>query len=118
MGGGHWDVVEPALWQKEGIETATYYFAKRVARISEVIVVTYSTEGDIHLIWTFISRRSKEIRRRIYEEELQLMREFRELTFDFNVVALDQVQGQGFLPDDLQGRIVFYREHHSLLPVP
>jgi len=38
------------------------------------------------------------------------MHEFPELTFDFNVVSLDSAEVSGLLPDDLYGRIVFYRE--------
>lgn len=113
VGAIHWDVIEPASRQKIGIEAAIFHFAKRVSGVSEVVAVTYSTDGEVHLIWTFISRRTKDIRRHVYEEELQLMRKFRELTFDFNVVSLDRVEAQGFLADDLQGQIVFYREHQS-----
>lgn len=109
-GQSHWDVIEPASSQGKGIEAASHLFAKRVARTAAVLAVAYSAEGDVYLVWTFISRRAKQIRRRIYEEELRLMHEFPELTFDFNVVSLDSAEVSGLLPDDLYGRIVFYRE--------
>lgn len=112
-GQSHWDVIEPASPQGKGIEAASHLFAKRVARIAAVLAVAYSVEGDVYLVWTFISRRAKHIRRCIYEEELRLMQEFPELTFDFNVVSLDSAEVRGLLPDDLYGRIVFYRESRA-----
>ncbi|MCZ6479115.1 MAG: hypothetical protein O6929_01725 [candidate division NC10 bacterium] len=103
-------VIEPILVQGEGIEFAVQILAKRLARIPDVLAVSYSTDRNIHLVWTFIRQRNKEVRRQVYRQELQLMREFPDITFDFNVVALDQVEERPLLPDDLQGWIVFYRE--------
>jgi hypothetical protein len=39
------------------------------------------------------------------------MEEAPDTSFDFNVVALDRVEFHSFLADDLQGRILFYRDH-------
>lgn len=106
----HWNVMEPATSQTEGVEAAAFYFAKRLARISDIIAVTYATEGQVHLVWVFTRRRNKAIRRQVYEEELRLMDEFSDMTFDFNTVAMDQAESRPFLPDDYQGQIVLYRE--------
>lgn len=110
MGERHWNVTEPAVSEVRGIEAAAYLFAKRVGGIAEVRAVTYSTDREICLVWTFIAQRNKAIRREVYRQELQLMHEFPTITFDFNVVAVDQIEERPLLPDDLQGRIVFYRE--------
>jgi hypothetical protein len=110
MGERLWNVIDPAPSQAKGVEAAAYLFAKRVARISEVRAVTYATERETYVIWTFIARRNKAVRREAYEQELGLMHEFSAIAFDFNVVALDQIEERPLLPDDLQGRIVFYRE--------
>lgn len=106
----HWHIVEPSSPGKQGIEAAVYRFSKRVGRISELVAVTYSVDRDVCLIWTFIRRRDKLVRRQIYEQELELMREFAEIRFDFNVVALDRTEEQAYLPDDIHGQIVFYRQ--------
>lgn len=108
-----WDVTEPLAEGSEGIQAATCRFAKAVARIPEVLGVSYSLNGRVHIVWTFIGQRNKDVRRRVYGEELRLMEDFPELTFDFNVVAL---AGEGrLLPDDLQGWVVFYRSRSEQL---
>lgn len=110
IGARYWNVIGPVASRAKGIEAAAYLFARRVAGIPEVRAVTCSTEREVYLIWTFIRQRNKAIRREVYQQELQLMNEFPTLTFDFNVIAIDQIEDRPLLPDDLQGRIVFYRE--------
>jgi len=106
----YYDVIEPAAATAKDAAAAIYFFARRVATIPDVLAVTYSMDADVHLVWTFIRQRDKAIRRAVYEQELQLMDTFPTFIFDFNVVAIDPTQGRPLLPDDLQGRIVLYRE--------
>jgi len=91
------------------VGAAIYRFARRLQGVLPVKAVTYATEGDVHLVWTFISERRKELRARIYSEERGLMAEFPDLTFDFNVLTLDRLSDPPLLPDDIQGQIVYYR---------
>jgi hypothetical protein len=91
------------------VGAAVYQFAKRLQRLLLVKAVTYATEGDVHLVWTFIRERRKDLRETIYDEERQLMAEFPDITFDFNVLALDSLSSRPLLPDDIQGQIVYYR---------
>lgn len=92
------------------MEAAIEVFARRVALVPAVRAVSYASDRAAHLIWTFISQRDKALRRQVYEEELRLMSEFPHFRFDFNVVALDRAERPAFLPDDLQGRLIYYRE--------
>jgi hypothetical protein len=91
------------------VGAAVYHFAKRLQRLLPVKAVTYATEGNVHLVWTFIPERRKDLRERIYGEERRLMADFSDLTFDFNVLALDSLSDRPLLPDDIQGQIVYYR---------
>ena len=93
----------------KGIESALTSFAAQVAGIPQVEAVAHSIDGDVHLVWTYIKERDKDVRRRIYTLELELMEQYPGISFDFNVVALARVEGQPLLPQDLQSRIVFYR---------
>lgn len=104
-------LIDPILVQGQGAESAIHLLAKRLSQIPDVVAVSYSTDGNVHLIWTFIGQRNKQVRRQVYREELRVMQEFPAATFDFNVVALDQLQERPLLHDDLQGWIVFYRAH-------
>lgn len=91
------------------VGAAVYRFARLLQRLLPVKAVTYATEGDVHFVWTFIPERKKELRERIYGEERRLMADFPDLTFDFNVLALDSLSERPLLPDDIQGQIVYYR---------
>ena len=91
------------------VGAAVYRFARRLQALLPVKAVTFATEGDVHLVWTFILERRKELRARIYDEERRLMADFPDLTFDFNVLTLDGLSNRPLLPDDIQGQIVYYR---------
>ncbi|PYN83026.1 MAG: hypothetical protein DMD96_03895 [Candidatus Rokuibacteriota bacterium] len=91
------------------VGAAVYRFARRLQQQLPIKAVTYATEGNVHLVWTFIPERRKELRERIYGEERRLMADFPDLTFDFNVLALDSLSDRPLLPDDIQGQIVYYR---------
>ena len=91
------------------VGAAVYRFAKRLQRLPRVKAVTYATEGNVHLVWTFIQERNKALREEIYNEERRLMAEFPDRVFDFNVIALDRLSDRPLLPDDIQGQIVYYR---------
>jgi hypothetical protein len=105
----YFDVVDSRPRASDRVGTALYSLAQNLRTIEPVRALTYATEGDVHLVWSFIRRRDKEIRRRIYTEEHRLMATFPDLTFDFNVVALDSVGSRPLLPDDVQGQLVYYR---------
>jgi hypothetical protein len=102
--------IDSAPESSHRVAGAVYLFSKRLSTMSELRAVAHSTERGVHLVWSFIDRRDKRSRARIYEEERRLMVEFPDLTFDFNVVSLDQFSGGPFVPDDVQGQIVFYRQ--------
>lgn len=91
------------------INHALYEFAKKIAMIKEVIALTYEREKEVVRIWTFIEKRDKQVRRNIYNRELELMDAFPTFTFDFNVVSLERLRTKPLIPDDLQGYLVFYR---------
>lgn len=105
-----WAVVEPSASAARGVDLALLRLSRAISPIPEAIAVTHAIEGDINRVWTFVKSRDKSVRRRIYLEELRILDSFPEYSFDFNVAAVQDVPGCALLPDDLQGRIVFYRE--------
>lgn len=104
-----WGVIEGATPKERGIDAAVYHFAKRVGRIPGVFAVTHARDGDMNMVWTFMRRRDKAARRRVYQEEFRLMREFDPLIFDFNTIASDAIHSPAILPDDLHGQIILYQ---------
>jgi hypothetical protein len=109
LGGGARSIlleVEPVTKRED---LALKDFAERLAAIPEVVAMSHATEGTIQRVWTFVVRRDKALRRRVYLDELGLMEAFPDLQFDFNVVTLEDAPARGLVPDDLQGHIVCYR---------
>lgn len=90
-------------------EQAALEFARGAQSIPSVVAVSHAKDGNVCLVWTFVRDRNKESRRQVYAYERRLMERYPELLFDFNVVALDRAAGV-LAPDDLQGRLVFYRD--------
>ncbi len=88
-------------------EHSLYDFSVGVSKIEEVKAVTYQTEHNIIRVWTFIEKRDKNIRKSVYEKELELMEKYNNLIFDFNVVVLNY--GEPLIPQDLQGSITYYK---------
>jgi len=84
-------------------------FARAVAAIPGVVAVSHAIEGTVKRVWTFIVRRDKAVRRRVYLAELGLMDAFPDLQFDFNVISLEEAPSRGLVSGGLYGRIVFYR---------
>lgn len=115
---GAWAVIKPHKSGVQGIELALLRFAEGVSAISEVVAVSHAVEGDINRVWTFTRQRDKRVRRQVYLEELNALQEFPRFRFDFNVVSLDDTPALGMLPDDLQGRIVLYRERQARPHLP
>ena len=91
------------------VESALSEFSAKVVQVSDVVALTYAKERHVHLVWTFIRRRDRAVRREIYALERWLMDRYPALTFDFNVLALGQTETGTLVPDDLQGRVVMYR---------
>lgn len=87
---------------------AAYSFCVHVSAIPEVKAVTYQTENDIIIVWTFISKRDKRVRRLIYEREMELMESYPNMIFDFNVVNIANYS-ESFIPQDLQGYLSYYK---------
>ncbi len=88
---------------------AVYEFCVNVSAIPEIKAVTYQTENDIVIVWTFISKRDKKVRRLIYEREMELMRSYPNIVFDFNVVRANHLET--FIPQDLQGYLSYYKNY-------
>lgn len=109
LGAETWEVVDAFPTGRDRSEEAAFSFARRVSLFPEVVAVSYALDGDVNLIWTFIRQRDKAVRRRVYLEELVLMDQFPGMTFDFNVVSLDETRPALLVADDLQGWLVFYR---------
>jgi len=103
-------VHQPPL-DKSIAKLALYEFSKRVAIQKEVVAVNFEMEKEVIRIWTFIGKRDKQVRRSIYTQELELMDAFPSLVFDFNVVSLEDLKSKPFLPADLQGYLIFYRNY-------
>jgi hypothetical protein len=106
-----WGVVSapPRSRSSDDVESALADFSAGVVSVPDVVALTYARERHAHLVWTFIRRRDKPVRSKIYALERWLMDRYHGITFDFNVVALDQDQTSSLVPDDLQGRVVMYR---------
>ncbi|MBI2525247.1 MAG: hypothetical protein HYV93_04625 [Candidatus Rokubacteria bacterium] len=95
--------------QPNDAESALVDFARSVLGVPDVVAVTHAKEPHSNLVWTFIRHRDKVVRKAIYARERALMAQYPDMTFDFNVVALDQSGAGALVPDDLQGRVVMYR---------
>lgn len=91
------------------LQSALTDFAASILPLSAVVAVTHAEDHGVHLVWSFIRTRDKALRNAIYTRERELMAKYRDLVFDFNVVALDQADASALVPDDLQGRVVMYR---------
>lgn len=89
------------------VQYAVYDFCVNVSAIPQVKAVTYQIENNIVIIWTFISKRDKEVRRLIYEKEMKLMSSYSNTVFDFNVVTISDYSDT-FIPQDLQGTLSYY----------
>jgi len=89
-------------------EHAVYDFSRNTINISEVKAVTFQIENDVIRIWTFISKRDKAVRKAIYMKELDLMDDYPNMIFDFNVVAIRDFS-EPFIPQNLHGSLCFYR---------
>lgn len=106
-GAALWEVIDPA--PQSDSEAAIYHFAKSVWHLPSVVAVTHSEDRNVHLLWTFIRKRDKALRKEIYARERALMDRFPVLVFNFNVAALDQGAVLTLLRDDRKGRIVMCR---------
>ena len=90
-------------------ELALSDFAASILPLSAVVAVTHAEDHGVHLVWSFIRTRDKALRKEIYSRERALMAKYPDLIFDFTVVALDHADTGTLVPDDLQGRVVMYR---------
>ncbi len=105
-----WEVIARTTTSvQRDVDSALISFARSLVGIPDVVAVTHAKERHANLVWTFIRRRDKGVRKAIYAMERALMADFPDLTFDFNVVALDQGTRGALVPDDLQGRMILYR---------
>jgi hypothetical protein len=95
---------------KQNPQHAVYDFCVSISTIHEVKAVTYQTENSNVLVWSFISKRDKQVRRLIYEKEMKLMGNYPDMVFDFNVVTISRYS-ETFIPQDLQGYLVYYRDY-------
>ena len=95
---------------KQNPQHAVYDFCVSISAIHEVKAVTYQTENNNVLVWSFISKRDKKVRRLIYEKEMKLMQNYPNMVFDFNVVTISSYS-ETFIPQDLQGYLVYYRDY-------
>lgn len=83
-------------------------FSHNIINISEVKAVTFQIENDVIRVWTFISKRDKAVRKAIYMKELDLMDDYPNMVFDFNVVSIRSFS-EPFIPQNLHGSLSFYR---------
>jgi hypothetical protein len=94
---------------RDNTDEALLDFSAALRDIPEVVAITHSRDHSVNLVWTFIRRRDLNVRRRVYAYERSLMERYPSLSFDFNVVSLDQSIDGALVPDDLQGRLIMYR---------
>jgi hypothetical protein len=103
-------IIESFPRTTDRVGSAAYMFAKKVSALREVEAVTHVVDRNVNIIWTFIGRRDKAVRRLIYQQEMAIMQDFPDLIFDFNVVSLDQIAKASLLPEDVQGHIVLFQK--------
>jgi len=104
-----WEIIDhaPPRYSRPGM--ASYEFAKQLWTVPEVLAVTHAVDRGVNLIWTVIARRDKATRLKIYEQELQLMREYPDLTFNFHVAALGHGASESVMRD-METRLVMCRQ--------
>lgn len=61
-------------------------FIAKVSSIPQVRFVAVHFENNVIHVWTVIPTRDKEVQRKIYEVELQLMDQFPTFSYDFNIL--------------------------------
>ena len=107
----YWDVIAPLAVPNppDDFESALTEFSNGMRDLPQVVGVSHAKDRGLNLVWTFIRRRDKDVRRQVYAQERSLMARYPRLVFDFNVVALDQGVTGALVPDDLQGRLILYR---------
>lgn len=72
---------DTADWSK-----ITEFFKSRVSGIPEVKGAFATVEDEQVCIWTIIDEKDKEVRRKIYDIEMELMEHFTDISFDFHVI--------------------------------
>jgi hypothetical protein len=91
------------------VENAVYAFARKVAGLDFVKAVSWSREDESVHVWTYINQRDREMRRMVYASEFEVMAEFPDVNFDFNVLSLDVLGVGEFQPSAGRGQLVLYR---------
>jgi hypothetical protein len=105
------DVYHPADYlrgveqvQAENLPVVQVYnlFKESVSTIPQVRYIAAWAENEVIHFWTIIPRRDREVQHRIYDKELELMRKFKALDFDFNVIFCSEADVSSILPSEAE----------------
>jgi len=77
-------------------DATSQMLAKDFGVIPQVKYVLTEDVSDTFLVWVVVDDPSPDVRRRVYEKELDLMSEFENIPFDFNLLP-----AMGRLPKDI-----------------
>ena len=91
------------------VERAIQRFVSQVSEFRQVKAITVTRDNDVIQLRTFLTSGARELRDRIYAEELRLMAEFSSLVFDFNVlVKQSSAPGRDLTGFELEGQLCYY----------
>ncbi|MFQ6034209.1 MAG: hypothetical protein ACE5KR_05035, partial [Candidatus Bipolaricaulia bacterium] len=75
-----------AVEEVGGSKGVACLFGESVSTISQVrYVAVWAEDGTVHL-WTIIPKRDREVQRKIYGKELEILERFPAMNFDFNII--------------------------------
>ena len=93
--------------QPMGIYTEAFWIGKQLAIVPEVEFVFASRYGNELRVWTIVNCFKKDVRRRIYAVEGEVIDRYLDLSFDFRV-----------LPPEAKADFDVNAEHHHFGTVP
>lgn len=79
--------------ESENVNKYSYFenlIASKLAEIPQITRIMSSRHGNMQSIWSFIETDDLQLRKKIYKVELQVIRNFPAVNFDFHLVPLDK----------------------------
>jgi len=64
-----------------------YFIAQNISKIPQVEYIFFSKRDTFYEIWTVINKLDREIRKKIYDIEFNILQKFKDLYFDFHIIC-------------------------------
>ncbi|MFQ6040810.1 MAG: hypothetical protein ACE5PV_08145 [Candidatus Poribacteria bacterium] len=83
-------------------EEACQTFANKVSKLNGVVIIGALPHPEHVVLWTITNRRSRSLDRAIIEQLIEVVREYKDILFDFVII-----QDEEFLPKET---VVLYKK--------